>query len=194
MLLQPHSSARIPTDTLMKTRSFHLALALLTCAAASAQGPGGQQDRRPPPIPPMLALFDTDHDGVLSADEIQTAADALGQLDQNGDGQITRDEMRPPRPEGDDQPPALDEPGKPPQGKRPPPPLIAALDADKDGTISAEELEAAPESLKELDKNGDGELSPEEFLHGPPPPREGERNEDRRPHGPPPADEGADTE
>lgn len=178
----------------MKPRSIHLALAVLTCAVATGQETGKPNDRRPPPIPPLLALFDTDHDGVLSADEIKTAADALGQLDQNGDGQITRDEMRPPRPEGDGPPPARDEPGKPPHGKGPPPPLIAALDADKDGIISAEELEAAPESLKALDENGDGELSPEEFHHGPPPPREGDRNEDRRPHGPPPGEEGAEIE
>jgi Ca2+-binding EF-hand superfamily protein len=48
--------------------------------------------------------------------------------------------------------------------------LIAALDADKNGTISASELESAPESLKQLDKNADGELSPEEIRpQGPPP-------------------------
>ena len=57
------------------------------------------------------------------------------------------------------------------------PPLIKALDADADGTISAAELAGAPESLKTLDKNGDGELSPDELRpQGPPP----------RPDGPPP--------
>jgi Ca2+-binding EF-hand superfamily protein len=44
-----------------------------------------------------------------------------------------------------------------------PSPVIAALDTDKNGTISAEELEKAVESLKTLDKNNDGKLTPEEL-------------------------------
>jgi hypothetical protein len=160
----------------MKTKTIHLSLALLTCAIATAQQPDGRKDRRPPPIPPLLALFDTDRDGTLSAEEIQDAAEALGKLDRNKDGEITREEMRPPTPPE----------GKPPHGHRPPPPIIAALDADKDGTISAEELEGAPESLKQLDKNEDGELTPEEIHpHGPPPPPPHEGGEGR-PQGPPP--------
>ena len=155
----------------MKTKTIHLTLALLTCTIATAQQPDGHKDRRPPPIPPLLALFDTDRDGTLSAEEIQDAAEALGKLDRNNDGEITREEMRPPAPPE----------GKPPHGHRPPPPIIAALDADKNETISAEELEGAPESLKQLDKNEDGELSPEEIHpHGPPP---------RRPQGPPSGEE-----
>ena len=117
-------------------------------------------------------IFDTDRDGVISAKEIESASNALAALDKNGDGQITREELRPPpppRPEGEDGPT-----GGPPPGHRPPPPLIAALDTDKDGTLSAEELKAAPEALLALDKNGDGELSPQElFPHGPPPPPPG---------------------
>jgi Ca2+-binding EF-hand superfamily protein len=45
----------------------------------------------------------------------------------------------------------------------PPSPVIAALDTDKDGTISAEEIEKAVASLKTLDKNNDGKLTPEEL-------------------------------
>lgn len=60
--------------------------------------------------------------------------------------------------------------------------MIAALDTNKDGSLSAEELKAAPESLLGLDKDGDGELSPQElFPHGPPPP-------------PPPHEDGPDGE
>jgi Ca2+-binding EF-hand superfamily protein len=44
-----------------------------------------------------------------------------------------------------------------------PSPVIAALDTDKDGTISAEELENAVKSLKTLDKNDDGKLTPDEL-------------------------------
>lgn len=174
------------TSNIMKTTNIHLTLALLAVAIATAQEPENHKGHRPPPVPPILAIFDEDRDGVLSAKEIESAAGALGKLDHDGDGKITRDEMRPPKPEDDDAEHA-EAPKGPPPGMRPPPPIIAALDADKDGTISAEELEAAPESLKELDNNDDGELSPEELHpHGPPPPREGSPQGGRRPHGPPP--------
>ena len=43
-------------------------------------------------------------------------------------------------------------------------PLIEALDLDKDGKISREELKQASESLKKLDKNRDGELTREEMM------------------------------
>ncbi len=38
------------------------------------------------------------------------------------------------------------------------PPVMAALDADKDGELSAEEIENATAALKKLDKNDDGKL------------------------------------
>jgi hypothetical protein len=44
-----------------------------------------------------------------------------------------------------------------------------ALDTNRDGVISADEITAASASLKTLDKNGDGQLTREEF--GPPPRR-----------------------
>lgn len=60
-------------------------------------------------------------------------------------------------------------PGGPRNGQRPPPPqLIIALDANRDGVISADEIANAIAALKTLDKNGDGQLTREEF--GPPPP------------------------
>ena len=42
-------------------------------------------------------------------------------------------------------------------------PVLAALDADKDGTISKSEIENASAALKKLDKDNDGELSGEEM-------------------------------
>lgn len=50
--------------------------------------------------------------------------------------------------------------GGPPGGR---PPLIEALDADKDGTISSEELKNAMAALSSLDKNKDGKLSEDEY-------------------------------
>ncbi len=49
-----------------------------------------------------------------------------------------------------------------------PPPVIAALDANRDGIIDATELANASTALAALDKNGDGRLTAEEFMGGPP--------------------------
>ncbi len=46
-------------------------------------------------------------------------------------------------------------------------PLVQALDADKDGEISADEIAKAPAALKTLDKNGDGKLSGDEIRPNP---------------------------
>ena len=172
----------------MKTTTIPLLCVMLTGVIASAKEPAGHRPPPPPPPPlsPLLAVFDADHDGVLSAAEIQNAAAALGKLDRNGDGKITPDEMRPPRP-GESTGPQGPPPNRPPV-----PPVIAALDTNQDGTISAEELKNAPESLKQLDTNGDGELSPEE-LHPqgppPPPPPAGAQDDGQPPEGPPPPPE-----
>ena len=45
---------------------------------------------------------------------------------------------------------------------RMPNPLLAALDEDKDGVLSAEEIEHATAALKTLDKNNDGKLDQSE--------------------------------
>lgn len=134
-----------------KTLLFGLASALMA-GNAFAQAPDA--DHQAPPPPPVMALFDSDHDGLISAEEIESASAALQTIDANGDGEITPDEARPPGP---------------PLGHRPPA-VIAALDQDRDGQLSADELDQSKESLLTLDQNGDGELSPDE-LHpqGPPP-------------------------
>lgn len=60
------------------------------------------------------------------------------------------------------------EEGKRPRPDRPPNPLVAALDADKDKEISADEIANASEALKTLDKNADGKLTREELRPGRP--------------------------
>jgi Ca2+-binding EF-hand superfamily protein len=57
------------------------------------------------------------------------------------------------------------------QFRMPPLAVVEALDADKDGKLSADEVKAAAESLRKLDKNNDGKLSSDEI--GWPPQRGG---------------------
>ena len=65
-----------------------------------------QGHRRPHGPPPVVAVLDDDRDGIISAEEIANAPAALAKLDKNGDGELTRDELRPRR-----------RPGGPPQGR-----------------------------------------------------------------------------
>jgi EF hand len=59
--------------------------------------PMGRGMRR---IPPVFAALDTNHDGVIDADEIANAPAALKTLDKNGTGQLTIEELLGPRPRG----------------------------------------------------------------------------------------------
>jgi hypothetical protein len=156
----------------MKTYSMQWLLALAAATSASAQPPQAPGDRRPRPVPPLVAVFDADRDKVISSAEIEAAAGALAKLDKNGDGQITLEEIHTP-PEGKPPGGRPGRPDGPPPGDRPVPPLIKALDADGDGTLSATEIADAPESLKSLDKDGDGELSSGEIRPQGPPRRGG---------------------
>jgi hypothetical protein len=62
------------------------------------RGPGGPGGHRPPP--PIFAVLDANHDGVIDATEIDNAPAALRKLDKNGDGKLTMDELMPPPPNG----------------------------------------------------------------------------------------------
>ena len=46
-------------------------------------------------------------------------------------------------------------------------PVLAALDADHDGEISADEIKNSSAALRTLDQNRDGRLTPDEVLPGP---------------------------
>lgn len=73
-----------------------IAIAAFTCASLLAQRgwaqPPGQTGRGGPPNP-LLQAFDTDHDGTLSAAEIDAAAAKLRERDTNKDGKLTADEL-----------------------------------------------------------------------------------------------------
>lgn len=140
---------------------------------------GNAFHHRPPPNL-ILEALDPNRDGIIDANEIATAPAALKPLDKNGDGQITWDEIRPPRPPvgdpnlpppgdlaGPGGPESVEGPGPGPTGDfHPGPPpnrLFMALDANHDGMIDGAEIANAPAALEKLDKNGDGQLTLEEI-------------------------------
>jgi len=84
-----------------------LAGAILTAvgvaATAMPQPPGGEgREGRPPGPPPnpFVDALDTNGDREISEEELKNATASLLKLDKNGDGKLTDDETRPPRPEG----------------------------------------------------------------------------------------------
>ncbi|MCP4218568.1 MAG: hypothetical protein GY765_28295 [bacterium] len=83
----------------------------------------------------IFKTLDADGDRKLSTPEMNNAAAALGTLDRNGDGQLTKDELRPQ------------------------PRILALFDADGNSTVSPAEIDNAPEVLRGLDTNGDGTLT-----------------------------------
>lgn len=78
----------------------------LTQSQRAQGGPGGPEGRGGPGGPggrrmdPLFAALDTNHDGVLSREEIEHAPESLLALDANGDGKLTMEELRPTMPGG----------------------------------------------------------------------------------------------
>lgn len=95
-------------------------------------GPPPERDGGPPPNP-LIEAIDTNHDGVLSADEIRAAGESLKKLDRNGDGKLTEDELQPPRGQRRPSAPGRGDRAGPPadrtDGRRPPGPPDRPRDA-----------------------------------------------------------------
>jgi hypothetical protein len=74
---------------------------ILLCAAAGAafaQGPDGGPPP-PPPLPPVIQALDTNHDGIIEADEIANAPQSLKTLLESGSTALNiRDLLGPPPP------------------------------------------------------------------------------------------------
>jgi len=72
---------------------------------------------------------------------------------------------------------------QPPEGGPPHDPLRAALDADGDHALSADEIKQAASAVARLDRNGDGRIDHEEFRPQRPPRRglPGDGDDARRP-------------
>jgi hypothetical protein len=139
-----------------------MGLALAQPGMPRGGGEGDEGQLPPPPPPPhpphpIIAAIDADRDREISAEEIAGAVDALLTLDADGDGMLTRDELRPPPPEL----PENVEPGD----------HIMRLDADEDGWVTFDEF-AAPllDAFTFLDTSQDGVIDAEEAAAAPPPP------------------------
>ena len=119
-------------------------LSLLLFAASAASGQRGQ---------PRLVLqaLDTNHDGKLSAAEIQAAPKSLATLDRNQDGRLTDDEyLAPPEAHGVSADELVQQ--------------LMAFDKNGDGVLEASELPARMQNLfKRGDTNHDGKLTPDEI-------------------------------
>ena len=102
----------------------------------------------------IVAILDSDHDGILSAREIAAAPIALAALDRNEDGLISSAERRATTTENRA---ARIWRGSTSFN------VVLTLDANLDGNIQAMEVANAVSSLKRLDRNGDGDLTPNEL-------------------------------
>jgi hypothetical protein len=162
--------------TALLTAAFSAALSLNAQTDSGrphgGRGPGGHGGPGGPGLV-IVRTLDVDQNHELSEGELNNATSALRSLDRDGDGNISVAELRPARPTppaGAPTPPA-DAPKRDGDDRpRPLDPLMLALDANADGSLSKEELANATRSLNALDANGDKKLTPDEFRPLPPTP------------------------
>jgi Ca2+-binding EF-hand superfamily protein len=117
-----------------------------------------------------LMAFDANGDGKLSKSELPERFQRIfDRGDENKDGFLTPEEIR--KVTAAQAAPA-DSPGRGGRGDGPRgemnfiriDPILAAVDTNGDGIISAEEIRNASESIRKLDKDGDGKVTREEAM------------------------------
>jgi len=108
----------------------------------------------------VLAVLDRDQDLIITPSEIRAAPGALWRLDMNHDRKLSAEECGF-RMAGASSPQAVEQAKSAFMRENP---VLAALDSNHDGEISAAEVENSPATLKKLDRNGDGSLEAWELL------------------------------
>ncbi|QUS34793.1 EF-hand domain-containing protein [Falsirhodobacter algicola] len=130
---------------------------LSTAFAEPGPGKGHEGMDRQPPMPAFEDL-DTNGDGMLSTDELTAArAERVQTLDADGDGKLSADELAQAE---------IDRATK--MAERHAQMMVERMDADGDGLLSAAELATPParpsdRMLDRLDANDDGSISQDEF-------------------------------
>ncbi len=113
---------------------------------------------------PLMKALDTDQDGTLSASEISNASKTLMQLDKNGDGILSADEMRP---DPSSMPGGFAGAGpgaKGPVNGQMMGKLFETRDKNGDGKLTGDEIpERFQDKMKMIDKDGDGSITKAEF-------------------------------
>jgi hypothetical protein len=103
---------------------------------------------------PLMRTLDIDGDYVISERELVLAPASLRSLDRNHDGKLEPQEYGF---SGGAEPASFIRRN----------PVLAVIDSDGDGELSASEIRNAAEALRTLDRNGDGDLTPYEYLPHP---------------------------
>ncbi len=137
----------------------------------------------------MFKRMDANGDGKATADEAPEArreqvARMIRRGDKDGDGALSQEEfaavakqraeavkMRTEKPNSEPgQKPAaaaaVTKKNNPGQAQAMPASLFRAVDKDRDGTLSGDEIRGASDAIKSLDKNGDGNVTAKEIARG----------------------------
>jgi Ca2+-binding EF-hand superfamily protein len=126
---------------------------------------GGGGNNTADDVASTLMAFDKDGDGKLTRAEVpERMQGVFDRGDENKDGVLSAEEVRK---MATSQAAPTELAGR---GGRGGPemslvrmdPVLAAVDADANGSISAEEIRNSPASLKKLDQNGDGKITQDE--------------------------------
>lgn len=140
----------------MKLKSIIPAIATCLCSNVNAQG------MPPGPPPDIIAItLDKSHDHELSAREIRNAERSLLKLDEDDDGALSAEELRPEPPRGRRRE-KKDDAGQNLPPAPPPSELMEAIDTDGNGELSKDELAKASENLNKLDTDEDRKVDHDE--------------------------------
>jgi Ca2+-binding EF-hand superfamily protein len=131
---------------------------LLQRAARQAGGGDGQRrgGRRGRVNPRMLASWDRNKDGKVSADEFPGRQELFAKLDRDGDGFLTQADLEAPGgdgPGGARKAPVTEKGGD----------VIQSMDTDDDGRLHRAEFRGSSEDWARLDRNKDGWITRDEL-------------------------------